>query len=156
MFLDTVLLSLSSSFFFFSCPRCRPCILLARASRSSEAGIFFDLSRPPSVGAITCFRVSLLPSSSSSSSSSFSLFAHPSSLLRLLLLLLPLLLLLQLLTPFFLLLLILSVSTSQGPFSRRSLLLTGRVAVVHVFLCLRGSLSYHRYYVDQTFPFTPL
>lgn len=80
--------------------------------------IFFDLSRPPSVGAIT-----RLPS--------FSLHHHLLLLPHPLLLLL-LLLLLQLLAPHLLLLLlrllILPVSTSQGPFSRRSLLLTERVA----------------------------
>lgn len=60
--------------------------------------------------------------SSSSSSTSPSPFTHSPLLLLLLLLLL-----LQLLAPL-LLLLISAVSTSQGPFSRRSLLLTGRVA----------------------------
>lgn len=51
--------------------------------------------------------------------------------------------LLPLLFLLLLLLLISSVSTSQGPFSRRSLLLTGRVVC---FLCLSESAWYRGYY----------
>lgn len=105
------------------------------ASPPIRSGVFFDLSRPPSLQAplLALFPYRCPPPPLFHNVSPVpSLFPRtpPLLLLLLLLLLLPAFLLLLLLLRScrsLLLLLISLVSTSQGPFSRRSLLLTERV-----------------------------